>query len=58
MKSMVKNFDTIMTIAGRMPAEFSVLLVLEASKVEPRVMGTPAYQTWAAGPGAKVLGIR
>jgi hypothetical protein len=57
MKSTTKNFSTIMDISKRLPPEFSVLLVLEASKVEPRIMSTTAYQEWATGPGAKVLGI-
>lgn len=58
MKSTVKNFDTVMRVANRMPGEFGVVLVLEASKVEPRVMSTAAYAEWAVGPGAAVLGIR
>lgn len=58
MRANVKNFDAIMRIAGRIPDEFGVLVVLEASKIEPRVMSTPAYAAWAQGPGAKVLGIK
>ena len=41
------NFDRICTYLGRMPTEFSVLCVRDASLREPAVRHTAAYTKWA-----------
>jgi hypothetical protein len=41
------NFDRICTYLGRMPTEFSVLCVRDASLREPAVQHTPAFTKWA-----------
>jgi hypothetical protein len=41
------NFDRICTYLGRMPTEFSVLCVRDASLRQPAVQHTPAFTKWA-----------
>jgi hypothetical protein len=41
------NFDRVCTYLKRMPTEFSVLCVRDASLREPAVQHTPAYTQWA-----------
>ena len=41
------NFDRICTYLGRMPTEFSVLCVRDASLRQPEVQRTPAFTKWA-----------
>jgi ATPase family protein associated with various cellular activities (AAA) len=41
------NFDRICTYLGRMPTEFSVLCVRDASLRQPAVQHTPAFIKWA-----------
>jgi hypothetical protein len=41
------NFDRICTYVGRMPTEFSVLCVRDASLREPAVQHTAAFTKWA-----------
>lgn len=41
------NFDRICTYLGRMPTEFSVLCVRDASLRQPSVQHTPAFTKWA-----------
>jgi len=41
------NFDRICTYLGRMPTEFSVLCVRDASLREPDIRHTPGYTKWA-----------
>jgi MoxR-like ATPase len=41
------NFDRICTYLGRMPTEFSVLCVRDASLRQPAVQHTPAFTRWA-----------
>ena len=41
------NFDRLCTYLGRMPTEFSVLCVRDASLREPAVRHTPGYTKWA-----------
>src|SRR6516225_621477 len=41
------NFDRICAYLGRMPTEFSVLCVRDASLREPAIRHTPSYTRWA-----------
>jgi MoxR-like ATPase len=41
------NFDRVCTYLGRMPTEFSVLCVRDASLREPAIRHTPGYTRWA-----------
>jgi hypothetical protein len=41
------NFDRICTYLGRMPTEFSVLCVRDATLRQPAVQHTPAFTKWA-----------
>jgi hypothetical protein len=41
------NFDRICAYLGRMPTEFSVLCVRDASLREPEIRHTPGYTRWA-----------
>ena len=41
------NFERICTYLGRMPTEFSVLCVRDASLREPAIRHTPGYTRWA-----------
>ena len=38
----------IMTYAGRLPPEFSVLLVRDAARINSAIVGTPDFNSWAA----------
>ena len=42
------NMGALVSYANRLPAEFSVLLVTDAQKQNPEIVGTRAYATWAA----------
>jgi hypothetical protein len=41
------NFDRVYTYLGRMPVEFRVLAVRDASLRTPAIKFTPAYTRWA-----------
>ncbi len=43
-----ENLTQIMTYAGRLPPEFSVLLVRDAARVNSGIVHTPAFGEWAA----------
>lgn len=49
------NFDRAMTYVGRMPPEFSVLFVRDASARCSDIFTTKAYISWASGAGASLL---
>jgi hypothetical protein len=50
-----ENFGAIIDFACRMPPEFMVLVVRDASRVCPAVEDTAAYTKWAVGPGKDAL---
>lgn len=47
-KASANTMDSLMTYAGRMPAEFSVLLVKDILRSDPQLANTRAYIDWAA----------
>lgn len=49
------NFERIMTYARRLPAEFTVLTVLDSIRKNPNVQNTKAFTQWAISDGEKVL---
>lgn len=51
------NFGAIIEFAERMPAEFMVLVVRDATRVAPECENTNAYVKWATGAGARALGV-
>lgn len=51
----VDNFGRIMQYVMRLPAEFSVLYIRDATTRVPEVTNTKDFVQWAAGPGAKLL---
>lgn len=42
-----KNFEAIVTLSDRLPAEFSVMLVKDATMKDPTLCETDAFTTWA-----------
>lgn len=47
-KTREDNISQIMTYAGRLPPEFSVLLVRDAARANSAIVQTPAFNEWAA----------
>lgn len=49
------NFERVMTYARRLPAEFTVLTVLDSIRKCPGIQNTRAFTDWAIKDGEKVL---
>lgn len=49
------NFDRVMTYAKRLPPEFCVLVVRDATKKDKTLQHHKAFTSWAVKEGAKVL---
>lgn len=49
------NFDKVMTFVNRMPAEFGVLVVRDATARNPDIQNTRAFIDWAVAGGSKAL---
>lgn len=54
-KTTENNFDSVMTYISRLPAEFSVLFVRDAIKLNEALKTTKTFIAWASRPGAKLL---
>lgn len=54
-RSTEDNFDRVVTFASRMPAEFTVYTLLDATRKNPELQNTKAFTNWAIKDGAKVL---
>lgn len=54
-RTTMDNFERIMRFANRLPIEFTVLVVRDAIKVCPRVVGTRAYIEFASTTGRDAL---
>lgn len=54
-RASVDNFDAVMKFARRLPAEFTVLIVLDSVRKCPEVQSSKSFLQWAATDGAKVL---
>lgn len=49
------NFENVMAYAKRLPPEFMVLLVRDATQRTPKLTAHPAWKDWALNEGGKVL---
>jgi len=49
------NFDAVVTFAKRLPAEFAVYTLLDATRKNPALQNTKAFTNWAITDGSKVL---
>lgn len=49
------NFDRVMEFTGRMPPEFSVIVVRMSTGRDPSIANTKAFTAWAVGPGRKLI---
>lgn len=54
-RSKPDNFANVLKFAGRMPPEFSVLIVRDATRINRELENTRAYVDWSVGPGADIL---
>ena len=46
-KASAVTMDNLMTYAGRLPAEFSVLLIKDTLRLKPELANTRAYIDWS-----------
>jgi len=46
-RATVEGMDNLAILASRLPAEFGALLMRDAAAVEPGILDTGAFQTWA-----------
>jgi hypothetical protein len=51
----MENLSRVMAYARRLPPEFSVLLVRDAVRANAAIVGTPAFNDWAAAHGDVVI---
>lgn len=49
------NFKDVVTFANRMAPEFTILVVRDATRINPELEDTRAYVEWSVGPGAAIL---
>ncbi len=49
------NFDRVMQFAKRMPPEFTVIIVRDALRREPKISSNKSFMAWAQKEGAAIL---
>lgn len=54
-RATVENFERVLRYGMRMPPEFLVIIVRDATKLTPKLVQTKAFVTWAQGSGRKLL---